>query len=70
MRIAEIYAEGNFPLLVVEAKKEFATRYGLESEYWQHFDVADHPEVLDYLKTNLKDLRITSYNVCYTKLLR
>jgi tetratricopeptide (TPR) repeat protein len=58
MRIADIYTEGNFPLLVVEAKKEFATRYGLESEYWQHFDVAEHPEVLDYLKTNLKDLAI------------
>ena len=56
MRVAEIYAEGAFPLLVVEAKKDFATRYGLQSEYWHHFDTADNLEVLDYLKTNLTDL--------------
>ena len=56
MRVAEIYAEGGFPLLVVEAKKDFATRYGLQSEYWHHFDTADHPDVVDYLKGNLTDL--------------
>jgi tetratricopeptide (TPR) repeat protein len=56
MRVAEIYADGGFPLLVVEAKKDFATRYGLQSEYWHHFDTADSPEVVDYLKANLTDL--------------
>ena len=56
MRVSEIYAEGNFPLLVVESKKDFANRYGIEAGYWQHFDQAERPEVLDYLKTNLIDL--------------
>ncbi len=56
MRVSEIYAEGNFPLLVVESKKDFANRYGIQADYWQHFDQADRPEVLDYLKTNLIDL--------------
>ena len=56
MRVPEIYAEGNFPLLVVESKKDFATRYGIQAEYWQHFDRETMPEVLDYLKTNLMDL--------------
>jgi TolA-binding protein len=56
MRVADVYAEGNFPLLVVEAKKDFAMRYGLSSEYWQHFDSSEHPDVLEYLKSNLKDL--------------
>ncbi len=56
MRVSEIYAEGNFPLLVVESKKDFANRYGIAAEYWQHFDQAARPEVLDYLKTNLIDL--------------
>ncbi len=56
MRVAEIYAEGGFPLLVVEAKKDFAIRYGLQSEYWHHFDTAEHAGVLDYLKANLTDL--------------
>ena len=56
MRVIEIYARGDFPKLVVESKKDFATRYGLQAEYWRHFDVNESPEVLSYLKTNLKDL--------------
>ena len=56
MRVVEIYAEGNFPLLVVEAKKDFATQYGLASDYWDYFDTAESPEVLGFLKTNLTDL--------------
>ncbi len=56
MRIVGIYEAGDFPKLVVEAKKSFATQYGLESAYWQHFDSAERPEVLGYLKTNLHDL--------------
>jgi TolA-binding protein len=56
MRVVEIYEAGGFPKLVVESKKEFAANYGLRSEYWQHFDVADSPEVLSYLKSNLQDL--------------
>jgi tetratricopeptide (TPR) repeat protein len=56
MRVVEIYEAGGFPKLVLESKKEFAASYGLQSEYWRHFDVNDSPEVLSYLKTNLKDL--------------
>jgi tetratricopeptide (TPR) repeat protein len=56
MRVIEIYGLGDFPKLVVESKKDFATRYGLQAEYWRHFDVNESPEVLSYLKTNLKDL--------------
>jgi tetratricopeptide (TPR) repeat protein len=56
MRIVEIYDAGNFPKLVLEAKKEFSIRYGLRSEYWTHFDVAATPEVMAYLKENLQDL--------------
>src|SRR5262245_7487975 len=56
MRVVEIYEKAGFPKLVLEAKKEFAATYGLQSEYWRHFDVSDFPEVLAYLKTNLVDL--------------
>jgi TolA-binding protein len=56
MRIVEIYEGGGFPKLVLASKKDFAERYGLQSPYWQHFDVNESPEVLAYLKTNLKDL--------------
>jgi TolA-binding protein len=55
-RVVEIYEEGGFPRLVLESKKEFATRYGLQSDYWLRFDANDSPEVLSDLKSNLADL--------------
>jgi len=56
MRVVEIYEAGGFPKLVLESKKEFAARYGLQAEYWRHFDVSQSPEVLRYLRANLEDL--------------
>ena len=56
MRVVEIDMAGGFPSLVIAAKKEFATKYGLKSDYWRHFTPGDFPVVLGYLKTNLKDL--------------
>ncbi len=56
MRIVEIYEAGEFPQLVVESKKDFAGRYALDADYWEHFDPAESPEVLGFLKTNLTDL--------------
>jgi tetratricopeptide (TPR) repeat protein len=56
MRVIEINMAGGFPSLVIDSKKEFAVKYGLKAEYWQHFKPGDLPEVLGYLKTNLKDL--------------
>ncbi len=56
MRIVEIYGEAGFPQLVVESKKEFATIYALNAEYWNYFDVDSSPEVVGFLKRNLTDL--------------
>ena len=56
MRVVEIFGEAGFPLLVVEAKKDFATRYSLSSGYWTRHDVENASEVTDFLKTNLTDL--------------
>lgn len=56
MRVVEIYDQGGFSKLVLESKKEFATRYGLHADYWQYFDVKQAPDVLAYVKSNLKDL--------------
>ncbi len=56
MRVVEIYQKGGFPRLVIEAKKQFASTYGLNAEYWNYFNQAEYPEVLGYLKTNLVDL--------------
>jgi tetratricopeptide (TPR) repeat protein len=56
MRVIETFTQGGFPKLVLESKKEFATSYGLSGEYWKHFSPAESPEVVGYLKSNLKDL--------------
>ena len=64
MRVIETFTQGGFPKLVLEAKREFAAAYGLQSEYWRHFEPAESPEVLAYLKTNLKDLA-THYHAEY-----
>ncbi|MDH3362365.1 MAG: tetratricopeptide repeat protein [Gammaproteobacteria bacterium] len=56
MRVVEIYGEADFPLLVVESKKEFASIYALDAEYWSHFDIDNSTEVIGFLKTNLTDL--------------
>ncbi len=56
MRIIEIYGEAGFPQLVVEAKRDFATRYSRDAEYWQHFDFDATPAVVLMLKANLTDL--------------
>src|SRR5687767_15464812 len=41
---------------VLESKKAFASQYGLQADYWQHFEVEKSPEVLSFLKRNLNDL--------------
>lgn len=55
-RVIEIYGEAGFPQLVVESKKEFATRYARDAEYWRHFDIGTMPDVVQMLKANLTDL--------------
>jgi len=64
MRIVEIYDAGGFPRLVLDSKKDFAGRYGLESDYWHHFSPEESPEVLAYLKDNLEDLA-SHYHALY-----
>jgi tetratricopeptide (TPR) repeat protein len=64
MRVVDTFTQGGFPKLVLESKREFASRYGLKSEYWRHFKPEESPEVLAYLKTNLKDLA-THYHAQY-----
>jgi len=64
MRVVDTFTQGGFPKLVLESKREFASKYGLKSEYWRHFKPEESPEVLAYLKTNLKDLA-THYHAEY-----
>jgi len=56
MRVIDVYMKGGFPRLVIDAKKQFASTYGLKAEYWNYFNREEYPDVLGYLKTNLVDL--------------
>ena len=64
MRVIDTFTQGGFPQLVLESKRDFASRYGLQAEYWRHFTPDESPEVLTYLKANLKDLA-THYHAEY-----
>jgi tetratricopeptide (TPR) repeat protein len=64
MSVVETFTKGGFPKLVLESKREFASKYGLQAEYWRHNKPEDSPEALAYLKTNLKDLA-THYHAEY-----
>ncbi len=56
MRIIEIYHKGRFPKLVIEAKKYYASAYGVKKNYWKYYNIKKHPEVVKFLKTNIMDL--------------
>ena len=64
MRVVDTFTKGGFPKLVLESKREFASKYGLQAEYWQHNKPEESPEVVAYLKTDLKDLA-THYHAEY-----
>jgi tetratricopeptide (TPR) repeat protein len=64
MRVVDTFTKGGFPKLVLESKRDFASKYGLQAEYWRHNKPEELPEVLTYLKTDLKDLA-THYHAEY-----
>lgn len=56
MRVIETYQRGNFPTLVLEAKKSFVDRYQLGGEYWQHHSPQVNQPTVDLLKLTMMDL--------------
>src|ERR1041385_5783892 len=64
MRVVETFTKGGFPKLVLESKRDFASKYGLQAEYWKHNKPEDLPEAIAYLKADLKDLA-THYHAEY-----
>ena len=56
MRSIEIFKDGGFPKLIIEAKKKFATSYDLESKYWMIYDVKANEKAYEFLKSNIYDL--------------
>ncbi|WP_323845292.1 tetratricopeptide repeat protein [Microbulbifer magnicolonia] len=64
IRVIEIYKKGGFPKLVLDAKKEFATTYALNAQYWTVFEINEYGEVVEFLQSNLIDLA-SHYHAAY-----
>jgi TolA-binding protein len=56
VEVIEAYKRGGFAMLVLDAKRSFVERYGLEQAFWQRNDPAQHSEVAAHLRSNLTDL--------------
>ncbi len=75
MQAIEAYRKGGFADLVIDGKIEYANTYGFSRSLWQGRQRTEYPEVVNELKTNLRDLsqhfhaiaqkskRIEDYNV-------
>jgi len=56
VEVIEAYKQGGFPSLVLEGKKGFVERYGMDGEFWVRNPPEDNQAVAAYLKSNLNDL--------------
>ena len=54
--VIEAYKQGGFPSLVLEGKKGFVDRYGMDGEFWARNPPAENAAVAGHLKANLNDL--------------
>ena len=56
VEVIEAYKRGGFPSLVLDGKKDFVERYGMDGEFWVRNPRESNTEVASYLKSNLTDL--------------
>jgi TolA-binding protein len=56
VEVIEAYKRGGFPSLVLEGKKGFIERYGMDGNFWVRNARAENTEVEAHLKANLNDL--------------
>mgnify|MGYP001550609171 CR=1 FL=1 len=56
VEVIEAYKRGGFPTLVLEGKKGFIERYGMDGNFWVRNPRAENTEVEAHLKANLTDL--------------
>ncbi len=52
----EAYKRGGFPSLVLNGKKAFVERYGMDGEFWVRNPLEANEAVASYVKSNLTDL--------------
>lgn len=56
VEVIEAYKQGGFPSLVLDGKKGFVERYGMDGEFWVRNPRDENTEVAAHLKANLTDL--------------
>ncbi len=56
VEVIEAYKRGGFPSLVLEGKKGFVERYGMDGEFWLRNPREQNNAVAAHLKANLTDL--------------
>jgi TolA-binding protein len=56
VEVIESYKRGGFPSLVLDGKRGFVERYGMDGNFWVRNVRAENVEVEGHLKTNLNDL--------------
>ncbi|MBT8099925.1 MAG: tetratricopeptide repeat protein, partial [Gammaproteobacteria bacterium] len=56
VEVIEAYKRGGFPSLVLEGKKGFVERYGMDGDFWVRNPPEQNTEVAAHLKANLTDL--------------
>ncbi|MGI9204666.1 MAG: tetratricopeptide repeat protein [Woeseiaceae bacterium] len=56
VEVIEAYKRGGFPTLVLEGKKGFVDRYGMDSPFWDRNAREENSTVEAHLKDNLNDL--------------
>ena len=56
VEVIEAYKRGGFPSLVLEGKKGFIDRYGMDGEFWLRNSPEMNRAVSEHLKANLSDL--------------
>ncbi len=56
VEVIEAYKRGEFPTLVLEGKKRYVERYGMDSPFWLRNPPEQNTSVAVHLKANLTDL--------------
>ncbi len=56
VEVIEAYKQGGFPTLVLDGKKGFVERYGMDGEFWVRNPPEENTAVAEHLKANLTDL--------------
>ncbi|MEJ2257303.1 MAG: tetratricopeptide repeat protein [Woeseiaceae bacterium] len=56
MQVIEAYKQGGFPSLVLDGKKRFVSRYGMDGPFWERNPREENEAVVENLKANIIDL--------------